>query len=98
MRICVSVFYIEGSRPEWCMSSMIHNKDTPFWSGTLDIVLSHSLCAILISSVYVSHLCTPVCLCMCDRVRRFCCRDWKMTSTNPREPLRSVCARRVPVG
>ena len=24
----------EGSRPEWCISSMIHSRDTPFWSGT----------------------------------------------------------------
>ena len=29
--------YIEGSRPEWCISSMIYSRDTPFWSGTLDI-------------------------------------------------------------
>ena len=27
---------IEGSRPEWCISSMIYSRDTPFWSGTLD--------------------------------------------------------------
>ena len=38
--------YIEGSRPEWCISSMIYSGDTPFWSETLDIdwkVLSVSL-------------------------------------------------------
>ena len=28
---------IEGSRPEWCISSMINSRDTPFWSGTLEI-------------------------------------------------------------
>ena len=28
---------IEGSRPEWSISSMIYNRDTPFWSGALDI-------------------------------------------------------------
>ena len=22
----------EGSRPEWCISSMIYSRDTPFWS------------------------------------------------------------------
>ena len=29
--------YIEGSRPEWCISSMMCTRDTPFWSGTLDM-------------------------------------------------------------
>ena len=28
----------EGSRPEWCISSMIYSTDTPFWSETLEIV------------------------------------------------------------
>ena len=26
-----------GSRPEWCISSMIYCRDTPFWSETLDM-------------------------------------------------------------
>ena len=26
----------EGSRPQWCISSMIYSTDAPFWSGTLD--------------------------------------------------------------
>ena len=26
------------TRPEWCISSMIYSRDTPFWSETLDIV------------------------------------------------------------
>ena len=26
---------IEGSRPEWCISSMMYSRDTPFWSKTL---------------------------------------------------------------
>ena len=30
-------FDIEGSRPEWCVSSMIYSRDTPFWLGTLNI-------------------------------------------------------------
>ena len=30
--------YIEGFRPEWCISTMIKNQDTPFWSGTLDML------------------------------------------------------------
>ena len=29
--------YIKGSRPEWCISSLISSRDTPFWSETLDI-------------------------------------------------------------
>ena len=28
---------IEGSRPEWCISTIYHAWDTPLWSGTLDI-------------------------------------------------------------
>ena len=31
--------YIEGSRPEWCISSTIYSQDTPFWSETLDMTL-----------------------------------------------------------
>ena len=27
----------EGSRPEWCISSMTYSRNTPFWSGTLEI-------------------------------------------------------------
>ena len=29
---------IEGSQPEWCISSMMYSGDTPFWLETLDIV------------------------------------------------------------
>ena len=29
--------YIEGSRPEWCISSMTYSGDTPFWLETLDM-------------------------------------------------------------
>ena len=32
-------FHIEGSRPEWCISSMIYSRDTPFCSETLDMWL-----------------------------------------------------------
>ena len=31
-------YIFEGSRPEWCISSMIYSRDTPFWPGTLDLV------------------------------------------------------------
>ena len=33
---------IEGSRLEWCISSMIYSRDTPFWSETLDILPTHT--------------------------------------------------------
>ena len=49
VRCCQSVcclifsgYNIEGSQPEWCISSMIYSRDTPFWSGTLDMC-RHSL-------------------------------------------------------
>ena len=29
--------HFEGSRPEWCISSMIYSLGTPFWSDTLDL-------------------------------------------------------------
>ena len=29
---------IEGSGPEWCISSMIYSRDTPFWSETRDML------------------------------------------------------------
>ena len=31
------IVQIEGSQPEWCISSMIYSRDTPFWSETLEI-------------------------------------------------------------
>ena len=30
-------FHFKGSRPEWCISSMIYSRDIPFWSKTLDL-------------------------------------------------------------
>ena len=33
----VQMIHIEGSRPEWCISTIYHAWDTPFWLGTLDI-------------------------------------------------------------
>ena len=35
----VSLLYINGSQPEWRISSMIYSRNTPFWSETLDIML-----------------------------------------------------------
>ena len=32
-------WHIEGSRPEWCISSMIYSRDTPFCLETLDMDL-----------------------------------------------------------
>ena len=36
---------MEGFRPEWCISTTYHAWDTPFWLGTLDLLLQ--LCKIL---------------------------------------------------
>ena len=32
---CAVMEHVEGSRPEWCISSMIFSRNTPFWSETL---------------------------------------------------------------
>ena len=32
--------YFEGFRPEWCISSMIYSRDTPFGLETLDLFVS----------------------------------------------------------
>ena len=31
--------HLKGFRPEWCISTIYHASDTPFWSGTLDIIV-----------------------------------------------------------
>ena len=43
--ICGCVLNIEGSRPEWCISSMIYSRDTPFWleTGLLALLASYSI-------------------------------------------------------
>ena len=33
---------IEGSRPERCISSMIHSRDEPFWSETLNMIVKRA--------------------------------------------------------
>ena len=32
----------EGSQPEWCISSMIYSRDTPFCSETLELYRNHT--------------------------------------------------------
>ena len=34
----VSDYLVVHTGPEWCLSSMIYSKDTPFWSETLDMI------------------------------------------------------------
>ena len=34
---CTALCHVEGSRPEWCILSMIYSGDTSFWSETLDV-------------------------------------------------------------
>ena len=35
----VRFLHIKGSRPEWCISSMMYSRDVPFWSETLNMWL-----------------------------------------------------------
>ena len=52
----ISVYNIEGSRPEWCISSMIYSRDTPFWSGTLDMLLLKYSTRLTMSKFYTVSL------------------------------------------
>ena len=61
----VSILYIEGSRPEWCISSMICSGDTPFWSETLDTLyisssshMSDGNCSLLETLHIYTYVCT----------------------------------------
>ena len=36
LKVCTKHIYYEGSRQEWCISTIYHAWDTPFWSGTLN--------------------------------------------------------------
>ena len=45
---------IEGSRPEWCISSMIYSRDIPFYLGTMDMLIR---LANLITTFYPSSHC-----------------------------------------
>ena len=39
IKVCIIIpLHIKGSRPEWCISTIYHAWETPFWSGTLDIL------------------------------------------------------------
>ena len=44
LHIVLGLAYFEGSRPEWCISTIYHAWDTPFWSGTLDFPFPTSAC------------------------------------------------------
>ena len=37
MGFTFSHLYFEGSQPDWCISSMIYSRDTPFWSEALNL-------------------------------------------------------------
>ena len=49
--------HIEGSQPEWCISSMIYSGDAPFWSETLDFVCLFAVCPM----IYLSAVCILIC-------------------------------------
>ena len=47
--------HIEGSRPEWCISSTTYSRDTPFWLETLNIsVIYKAVYGISDALVYLS--------------------------------------------
>ena len=51
------VLHIEGSQPEWCISSMMYSTEIPFWSETFD--MNNVLLDV------VMHCCLCVCLLVC---------------------------------
>ena len=48
--------HIEGSRPEWCISSMIYSRDTPVWSESLDMFKNHFNTTMLVERYTDFHL------------------------------------------
>ena len=44
MFMCICTLYIDGFRPEWCISTIYHAFDTPFWPGTLDMYIITESC------------------------------------------------------
>ena len=46
---------IEGSWPEWCISSMIYSRYTPFWSDTLEMLKLFGLVMTTDSSSVSNH-------------------------------------------
>ena len=45
---CDVELYFEGFQPEWCISTIYHCRDTPFWSVTLDLYI--------VMLNYISHI------------------------------------------
>ena len=52
MRI-LSCSHIEGFRPEWCICTICHCRDTPFWSETLYICID-----VCVHTLMHTHTCT----------------------------------------
>ena len=50
--------HIEGSRPEWCISTIYHACDTPFWLGTLELccTMPATVCAHIKTSKELNFL------------------------------------------
>ena len=70
--VCI---YMEGSWPEWCISSMIYSRDTPFWSEILNVcvcvyIYNVFLCACKYVCIYTwGNVCVWMCaLCACVHV------------------------------
>ena len=47
----------EGFRPNWCVSTIYHAWDTPFWSGTLEIIQKYKTHAYITYKTPKQHMC-----------------------------------------
>ena len=56
MNLCCGLD-IEGSQPEWCISSMTNRRDTPFWSDTIDMIHGHCSC-VFKEAMEMKHQCS----------------------------------------
>ena len=83
----IALVCIEGSRPEWYISSMLYSRDIPFWSGTLCFRPTEMQITAMCSNLFIKLKCIPpgfiVLMCICAavmssheiKVCTFCC--WK---------------------
>ena len=66
-----SQLHFEGSRPEWCILSMIYSRDTPFRSEIIEILLPWHTPSVIGPVPGLAGLLSPY----CDQVR------WQVSST-----------------
>ena len=68
-----SQLHFEGSRPEWCISSMRYSRDTPFWSETLFCWSVAYYCLGWILSCCTGATSTAKCK---EHASDVCCANW----------------------